>query len=208
MILELQAFGTGVQRRVHSLGERLELASGGAHTCVLSEPPISPIQCADWRPPRAREEACQRVGIELQGVPRPSALHPSCSWVSTQSGFGGRMLAGGDALELWMAENPQHPPAHCPINDNVQLETAAVTTRFARATSSPAFVDPHPYYLPPHPPFQPAPCPRLQIMIQMTIGIPPQAAQGRSTPLPHRPRARMHGSIWDCWGVCPWAFEG
>ena len=74
MILELRAFGTRVQRDVHSLRERLELASGGAHASALSKPHISPIRqmciLAYWRPPRAGEEAGQRVGIELQGVPR------------------------------------------------------------------------------------------------------------------------------------------
>ena len=99
-ILELRASGTGVQSDVHSLRERLELASGGAQACALSEPHISHIRqmCILASPIRAGEEAGQRFGFELQGVPRPSALHPSCSWVSTQPAGRGRMLACGDAL--------------------------------------------------------------------------------------------------------------
>ena len=68
VILELRAFGTGAQRDVHSLRERLELASGGAHACALSEPHISPIRqvCRlESFYSRAGEEAGQRVGIEL-----------------------------------------------------------------------------------------------------------------------------------------------
>ena len=94
-------------------------------------------------------------------------------------------------------------------NDNAKLKAAAVTTKFARATSPPAFVAPHPC---PPPLFQPALRPRLQIPVPVTVGSPPpppppQAQAGRSKLLP-RPRVRMHDSIWDCWGMCPWAFEG
>ena len=82
MILELRAFGTGVQRDVHSLREHLELASGGAHACALSKPHIRQMCILEyWRPPRAGEEAGQRVGIELQGVPRGRVrvpcIHPA-----------------------------------------------------------------------------------------------------------------------------------
>ena len=82
-------------------------------------------RAGDWSPPRAGEAAGQCVGIELQGVPRPSALHPSCSWVSTQPGCGGRMLPGGGALVLYVAQNPQYPLAPCNTDDRAQLETAA-----------------------------------------------------------------------------------
>ena len=93
-----------------------------------------------------------------------------------------RMLADGGALVLQVAENSQHPPAPVTTNNNAQLETAAVTTEFAQATSPPLLLL--------------LPTPHLPSSFLPACAVPPTGDSGADdcwdprSPLPLPPQGR------------------
>ena len=86
MILELRAFGTGVRRDVHHLGEHLQLASGGAHACVLSGPYISKFKSAYCNP---ETEQCRASILLIIMCVHLARLTPLEVWAMGQGSSAG-----------------------------------------------------------------------------------------------------------------------
>ena len=95
---------------------------------------------------------------------RVPCIHPAHWYPLSPAAGGGRLTAGQHWCYRCLRIHSTLRPIDCPSIDNAQLETAAVTTKSALATRPPEFAAPH------H-------CPRLQILLQITVEIPPTLTQ-------------------------------